>query len=39
MERQLGFLNNIDDDLNIAKLSLYDDNSIVSENTNFFTNE
>lgn len=39
MERQLGFLNDIEDDLNDAKLSLYDDSSIFSENTNFYLNK
>lgn len=36
MERQLGFLNDIENDLNDAKLSLYEDSSIFSENTNFY---
>jgi hypothetical protein len=31
MERQLGFLNEVDDDLNDAKLSLKEDSSIISE--------
>jgi hypothetical protein len=31
MERQLNFLNEVDDDLNYAKLSLNDDSSIISE--------
>jgi len=31
MERQLGFLNDVEDDLNDAKLSLYEDSSIFSE--------
>ena len=39
MERQLGFLNDIEDDLNDAKLSLYEDSSIFSENTNFYLNK
>ena len=36
MERQLGFLNDVENDLNEAKLSLYEDSSIFSENTNFY---
>ena len=31
MERHLGFLNDIEDDLNDAKLSLYEDSSVFSE--------
>jgi hypothetical protein len=36
IEGQLGFLNDVENDLNEAKLSLYEDSSIFSENTNFF---
>ena len=36
MEGKLGFLNDIENDLNEAKLSLNEDSSIFSENTNFF---
>jgi len=31
MERQLGFLNEVEDDLNDAKLSLREDSSVISE--------